>query len=175
MVDAALPLEGAQMGEFPIWCALCPHRKAGRTSFCRANAAAHSVVIQTCLGHRLAARWKWKDYRRGGQQKPMTLNADEFIRRFLIHVLPSGFQRIRYYGLLGNRYRKDKLARCRELIGMSKLEPKADEGADKNYRDTYEELTGLSLCQCPACHLGRMVVFRSLQPITSVPLIIDTS
>ena len=52
--------------------------------------------------------FQWKDYRRGGQQKPMTLNADEFIRRFLMHVLPSGFQRIRYYGLLGNRYRKDK-------------------------------------------------------------------
>jgi hypothetical protein len=105
----------------------------------------------------------------------MTLDADEFIRRFLIHVLPSGFQRIRYYGLLGNRYRKDKLARCRELLGMSKLAPKADEGADKDYRDTYEELTGLSLHQCPACHLGRMVLFRSLKPITSVPLIIDTS
>jgi putative transposase len=73
------------------------------------------------------------------------LDADEFIRRFLIHVLPSGFQRIRYYGLLGNRYRKDKLARCRELLGMSKLAPKADEGADKDYRDTYEEITGLSL------------------------------
>jgi hypothetical protein len=120
-------------------------------------------------------RFQWKDYRRGGQQKPMTVNADEFIRRFLVHVLPSGFLRIRYYGLLGNRYRKDKLARCRELLGMSKLEPKADEGADKDYRDTYEELTGLSLCQCPACHLGRMVVFRSLQSITSVPLNIDTS
>jgi Putative transposase len=120
-------------------------------------------------------RFQWKDYRRGGQQKPMTLDADEFIRRFLIHVLPSGFQRIRYYGLLGNRYRKDKLARCRELLGVSKLETKADERADKDYRDTYEELTGLSLRQCPACHLGRMVMLRSLQPIKSVPLIIDTS
>ena len=119
-------------------------------------------------------RFQWKDYRRGGQQKPMTLNADEFIRRFLMHVLPRGFRRIRYYGLLGNRYRKDKLARCRELIGMSKLEPMADQ-ANKDYRDTYQELTGLSLCQCPVCHLGRMVLFRALQPITSVPMIIDTS
>jgi Putative transposase/Transposase zinc-binding domain len=119
-------------------------------------------------------RFQWKDYRRGGQQKPMTLDADEFIRRFLIHVLPSGFQRIRYYGFLGNRYRTEKLARCRELIGMSKLEPKADE-TDKDYRDTYEELTGISLCQCPVCHLGRMVLFRRVQPVTRVPLIIDTS
>jgi hypothetical protein len=121
-------------------------------------------------------RFRWKDYRHDGQQKTMALNADEFIRRFLIHVLPSGFQRIRYYGLLGNRYRKDKLARCRELIGMSKMEPIADK-TDKDYRDTYEELTGVSLCQCPVCHLGRMVLSRALQPFTRVrvPLIIDTS
>ena len=58
---------------------------------------------------------------------------------------------------------------------MSKLEPKTDEGADKDYRDAYEELTGLSLCECPACHLGHMVLFRSLRPIVSIPLIIDTS
>ena len=48
----------------------------------------------------------------------MTLDAEEFIRRFLLHVLPDGFQRIRYYGFLGNRYREEKLARCRELLGM---------------------------------------------------------
>jgi len=121
-------------------------------------------------------RFQWKDYRRDAEQKTMTLSADEFIRRFLIHVLPSGFQRIRYYGLLGNRYRRDKLARCRELIGMPKLEPKAS-ASDKDYRDTYETLTGVSLCQCPVCQRGHMVLFRALQPITRVrvPIIIDTS
>ena len=121
-------------------------------------------------------RFQWKDYRRDAEQKTMTLSADEFIRRFLIHVLPSGFQRIRYYGLLGNRYRRDKLARCRELIGMPKLEPKAS-ASDKDYRDTYETLTGVSLCQCPVCQRGHMVPFRALQPITRVrvPIIIDTS
>ena len=111
-----------------------------------------------------------------GQRKPMTLDADEFIRRFLIHVLPSGFQRILYYGLLGNRYRKDKLARCRELLGMSKLAPKADEGADRDYRDAYEQLTGRSLHQCPALPPRPY----GAVPISSadhflVPLIIDTS
>jgi hypothetical protein len=121
-------------------------------------------------------RFQWKDYRIGGQQKPMSLNADEFIRRFLMHVLPRGFQRIRYYGLLGNRYRTEKLARCRELIGMPVPEPKAD-APDKDYRDTYEGLTSLSLCLCPVCHLGRMVLLRALRPITrgGVPFIIDTS
>ena len=53
------------------------------------------------------------------QQKTMTLSAEEFIRRFLLHVLPDGFQRIRYYGFLGNRYRQQKLARCRQLLGMA--------------------------------------------------------
>ena len=121
-------------------------------------------------------RFQWKDYRIGGQQKLMSLDADEFIRRFLMHVLPSGFQRIRYYGLLGNRYRTEKLARCRELIGMPEPEPKAD-APDKDYRDTYEGLTSLSLCLCPVCHLGRMVLLRALRPITrgGVPFIIDTS
>ena len=63
-------------------------------------------------------RFQWKDYRTGGNVKAMTLSADEFIRRFLLHVLPNGFQRIRYYGFLGNRYRQTKLAQCRRLVGM---------------------------------------------------------
>jgi len=53
-------------------------------------------------------RFRWRDYRNGNRQKTMTLTADEFIRRFLFHVLPQGFQRIRYYGFLGNRYRETK-------------------------------------------------------------------
>ena len=48
----------------------------------------------------------------------MTLSAEDFIRRFLLHVLPHGFQRIRYYGFLGNRYRRDKPEQCRRLLGM---------------------------------------------------------
>jgi hypothetical protein len=63
-------------------------------------------------------RFQWKDYRHGDQIKTMTLSADEFIRRFLLHVLPDGFQRIRYYGFLGNRYRREKLEHCRHLLGM---------------------------------------------------------
>ena len=64
-------------------------------------------------------RFRWKDYRDGEHAAAMTLAAGEFIRRFLLHVLPEGFQRIRYYGFLCNRYREQKLARCRELLGAS--------------------------------------------------------
>ena len=55
----------------------------------------------------------------------MTLPAEEFIRRFLIHVLPDGFHRIRYFGFLGNCHRARKLALCRELLGMAPAEPSA--------------------------------------------------
>jgi Putative transposase/Transposase zinc-binding domain len=105
--------------------------------------------------------FRYKDYRHDAQQKTMTLEAEEFIRRFLLHVLPEGFQRIRYYGFLANRYREQKLAHCRELLDMPAPEPPALDGA-KDYRERYEELTGCSLWQCPVCHKGRMLAIEIL-------------
>ena len=107
--------------------------------------------------------FRYKDYRHDSQQKTMTLDADEFIRRFLLHVLPTGFQRIRYYGFLGNRYRKEKLARCRQLLGMPACEAPAPE-ASRDYRDRCQELTGSSLWECPVCHQGRMAAVAILPP-----------
>jgi hypothetical protein len=106
--------------------------------------------------------FRYKDYRHDGQQKTMTLDVEEFIRRFLSHVLPDGFQRIRYYGFLGNRYREEKLARCRQLLRMPDG-PAPSEGS-KDYRDRYQELTGSSLRECPICHQGRMVTVATLLP-----------
>jgi Putative transposase len=63
--------------------------------------------------------FSWKDYRQNNQQKTIKLSAAKFIRRFLLHVLPDGFQRIRYYGFLSNRYRQQKLAQCRQLLGLA--------------------------------------------------------
>ena len=100
-------------------------------------------------------RFRWKDYRDGNRQKTMTLNGGEFIRRFLIHVLPDRFHRIRYFGFLGNCHRARKLERCRELLGMTPSAP-ADPPGD--YRDRLENLTGRSLRQCPHCQTGVMVV-----------------
>src|SRR6202158_232647 len=81
-------------------------------------------------------RFKWKDYRGGDQVQTMTLSAGEFIRRFLLHILPNGFQRIRYYGFLGNRHREEKLAVCRHLLGMPQVEKDQTEPVtDKDYRD----------------------------------------
>jgi hypothetical protein len=97
----------------------------------------------------------WKDYRDDNRQKTMALEGGEFIRRFLIHVLPDGFHRIRYYGFLGNCHREQKLALCRELLRMEPPAP-ADRPAD--YRDRFEALTGQSLRVCPHCQTGIMVV-----------------
>jgi Putative transposase len=105
--------------------------------------------------------FRYKDYRHDAQQKIMTVEAQEFIRRFLLHVLPEGFQRIRYYGFLANRYREEKLARCRELLDMPAPEPPALEAA-KDYRERYQELIGPSLGECPVCHQGRMLVIEIL-------------
>ena len=117
-------------------------------------------------------RFQWKDYRDGDQIKTMTLAADEFIRRFLLHVLPDGLQRIRYYGFLGNRYRKQKLDQCRRLLGMPSPAKPAN-STEKDYRDRYEELTGDSLHQCPQCKQGRMLVVEILPrlPCKSPPSI----
>jgi len=101
-------------------------------------------------------RFRWKDYRDGNRQKTMTLDGGEFIRRFLIHVLPDGFHRIRYYGFLGNCHRARKLALCRELLSMRPAAPADPPPPD--YRDRYEVLTGRPLRECPHCHTGIMVV-----------------
>ena len=85
----------------------------------------HRIAISN---RRLAAlddqsvTFTWKDYRDGGSQKRMTLAAFEFIRRFLLHVLPDGFQRIRHYGFLANGHRRDKLAIIRRLLDVDQPE-----------------------------------------------------
>ena len=105
-------------------------------------------------------RFQWKDYRNRGQVKTMTLSAEEFIRRFLLHVLPNGFRRIRYYGFLGNRDRQQKLARCRRLLGMTTAQPDAS-SPDENQLARYREIVA-PLHQCPRCRQGHMVVVEIL-------------
>ena len=72
-------------------------------------------------------RFRWRDYARGNKLKVMRLDADEFIRRFLLHVLPRRFTRLRHYGLLGNRGRARKLALCRTLLAQPTPEPREPE------------------------------------------------
>ena len=105
----------------------------------------------------------WKDYRHESRLQVMRVAAQEFVRRFLLHVLPPGFQRIRHYGLLANRCREVELARCRELL-QAPAPPLPEEPED--YRDRYQRLTGVSLRDCPQCKRGQMVCIESFLPGT---------
>jgi hypothetical protein len=89
----------------------------------------------------------WKDYRDSGKTKVMTLSADEFIRRFLLHTVPDGFHRIRHIGFLANGHRTTKLALCRTLLSASTPEPPVAE----HYRERVRRLTGHALDVCPEC------------------------
>jgi Putative transposase/Transposase zinc-binding domain len=97
--------------------------------------------------------FRWKDYRAQNKSKAMTLDADEFIRRFLMHVLPKGFRRIRHFGFLANACRVEKLARIRFALAFPEPERPAK---PRNYRERCTQLTGRRIDICPLCG-GRMV------------------
>jgi hypothetical protein len=114
----------------------------------------HRVAISN---HRLVAfendrvSFRWKDYAHGDKKKVMTISADEFLRRFLLHVLPKGLVRIRHFGLFANRRRSDALGRCRELLGTT---------VSIDHPDQSTQL------RCPACSGVMLVIER----ITSAQL-----
>ena len=139
----------------------------------------HRVAISN---HRIVdieggeVKFTWRDYRDNNRQKTMTLSADQFIGRFLLHVLPSGFHRIRYYGFLANPHRKEKLEQCRRLLGVAaRSDTSSIPVTPEDYRDRYERLTGQSLRECPRCHRGRMIAIQVLSKLYSSPAIQDTS
>jgi hypothetical protein len=105
--------------------------------------------------------FRWRDRRRGNRSKVMTLTAHEFIRRFLLHVVPKGFMRIRHYGVLGNRCRTPQLAACRRLFAQPAPAGVLRESAATVMR----RLTGIDIERCPQCHQGRLVAIATLYPL----------
>jgi hypothetical protein len=136
----------------------------------------HRVAISN---QRLAAladgnvSFHYKDYRHASQRKVMTLPAGEFLRRFLLHTLPPGFQRIRHYGFLANIHRKEKLALCRRLLAapISDLLPAICAG----FPVLYAVLIGEQLDRCPRCGIGTMTETHLLLPPVRRPISIDSS
>ena len=130
----------------------------------------HRIAISN---HRLLAlkngrvSFTWKNYKQGGRRQTMTLEATEFIRRFLFHTLPGGFVRIRFYGLLANTHRAEKLARCRELLDVMPAAKNMDEEETKlDWMDLLRVLTGRDPLACPKCEQGRLVRIQTLNPPT---------
>jgi hypothetical protein len=114
--------------------------------------------------------FRWRDRGDGDQSKLMTLDALAFLRRFLLHVVPGGFMRIRHYGLLANACRRESLARCRTLLGSR---PPADNAPvtgcvdATSWQQLLERLTGVDPTLGPACGEGRLVHVEDLAPIRS--------
>jgi len=108
----------------------------------------------------------YRDRRDGDRKKTMTLKAQEFIRRFLLHVLPDGFMRIRHFGFLANRSKKHALARCRKLLNLDPASPKSPVLSAK---DLLMKITGVDLNRCPCCHVGTMIVLGDLPAMRNRP------
>ena len=104
--------------------------------------------------------FKWKDYpaKADARYKLMTLDADEFIRRFLIHVLPGRFHRIRHYGLFANANRANNIALARQLLGVPNPTPSSGErdGTENRHEDPESNA-------CPCCG-GRMIIIETFEP-----------
>jgi hypothetical protein len=117
--------------------------------------------------------FQWKDYRAkdGQKSRVMTLGSDEFMRRFLLHVLPRGFQRIRFFGFLANRTRKKKLELCRRLLQAPMADLLPNPG---DYRELYRTPWARALPQCPVCGTGEMIRIQTIAP-WSLPWPMDSS
>ncbi len=104
--------------------------------------------------------FKYRDRKDDNATKTVALDADEFIRRFLLHVLPDSFQRIRHYGIFANRNKKANLVRCRELLGVSPPSLPADEST----RELMLRITGFDIALCPHCKKGTLRFVSTLSP-----------
>ena len=104
-------------------------------------------------------RFSYRDYKADGARKEMRLPSVEFIRRFLQHTLPKRFVRVRHYGLLAPRYRKQKLARCRALLGAYHETTTAPATTET----LLTEMLGHDPAQCPQCGIGRMQLYEELE------------
>ena len=125
----------------------------------------HRVAISN---NRLAAlnhdrvTFRWRDSARGNRKRLMTLDVAEFLRRFLLHVLPTGLMRIRHYGLLANATRHQHLERCRQLIGVTN-EP-ASEPAQPPSHLRPEQLFADDWIRCPRCQAGHLLRIGTFIP-----------
>jgi len=106
---------------------------------------------------------RYRDSDDSDKTKSMTLDAFEFIRRFLLHILPDGFMKIRHYGILSNRNRKTKLARCKDLLGdQVSLDDEVSE--QESWQDLLTRITGIDPRICPHCGKGKMRLKELLLP-----------
>lgn len=108
--------------------------------------------------------FRWRDYKDNNKQKLMTLKANEFIRRFTMHILPDRFVKIRHYGILGNRNKKLKFKRCLEIF---RIKPRDDEKLSS--AELFFKLTGIKIGMCKVCEKGNLIEKGILMPRSYSP------
>jgi hypothetical protein len=108
--------------------------------------------------HNAEVTFSYRDRKDQNRKKTMTLDAHEFIRRFLLHVIPKGFVRVRHFGFLANRS-KGLLAKCRQLLDLSPTVPKLP---TKSVHELMLQLTGIDITRCPLCQKGTLVFLANL-------------
>jgi hypothetical protein len=121
--------------------------------------------------------FKWKDYRDNNKTKLMRLSTEEFLRRFLLHVIPKNFVRIRAYGLLSNRTKGSMLTQCRLLLGSGPDDKNIDEQQEQSTLELPSSHDELSSFLCPKCRRGYMAAVGIIEPDESYnrPFILDSS
>lgn len=115
-------------------------------------AISNSRIIKVENGN---VTFKWRDYSNGNKNKIMTISTHEFIRRFLLHILPNGFMKIRHYGILGNKNIKTKLKKCKELLDDGRNRPKKKVTKVDLLEDAESENIEINYI-CPCCKKGIM-------------------
>jgi hypothetical protein len=126
----------------------------------------HQIAISN---HRLVKiendyiHFRYRDSAHGNKHKTMSLPAREFMRRFLLHVLPSRFVRMRHYGFLGNRFRKIKIARLQKILIPEAPTESAVIAEKKDWKAQIKQLTGVDITVCPKCGRGRMIEIRVIK------------
>jgi len=176
----ALPDVLSAPGAFPAW--LASLRQQDWVVYAKPPFAGPEQVLQY-LGrytHRVAlsnerlvdlqngvVRFRWKDYSDGDRMKVMALAAEEFIRRFLLHIVPERFVRIRHFGVLANRSRQAKLARCRQLLGQPLPPPSP---TAESVPALLLRLTGIDIERCQVCGQGRLAAVEMLRPTRPIPV-----
>jgi predicted Zn-ribbon and HTH transcriptional regulator len=108
--------------------------------------------------HSREVTFSYRDRKNKNRKKTMTLDAHEFIRRFLLHVIPQGFVRVRHFGFLANRS-KSLLSKCRQLLDLNPALPKLP---SKSVHEIMLQLTGIDITRCPLCQKGTLVLFANL-------------
>lgn len=164
-IDAVL--DSLMAGEWVVYAKDCLEHTVGVVAYLARYT--HRIAITDARILRVDATqvtFRYMDYRDGRRGKTMQLAGEEFVRRYLQHILPKGLMRIRHFGFLANRCRREKLAIIRRALGVPCSEPRVDATAETATETTRKDATpGVPIWLCPRCRKGVLRIVARLMPL----------